>query len=158
MDIANDQPDFHAVLTPHRSLGPAGFRVLMLVLLGSWLFTGLVFVALGAWPVFGFFGLDVLILYVAFRLNYRSARCHEEVRLTRQELLIRKVAVSGKTAESRFNPAWTKLDVRRHPYAGVTGLTVSSRRRHVPVGDFLNPDDRESFAKAFGIALARLKR
>ena len=162
MDSANDgtkaAADFHAVLTPHRSLGPNGFRILMLVLIGCWFVTGLVFVAMGAWPIFGFFGLDVAAIYVAFRINYRSARCHEEVRLTRHELLIRRVDVSGKTMQSLFNPLWTRLKVAKHPYAGVTGLTVTSRGRQVPVGDFLNPDDRESFAKAFALALADVKR
>ncbi len=162
MDSANDGTeevaDFHAVLTPHRSLGQNGFKILMLILIGSWLVTGLVFVAMGAWPIFGFFGLDVLAIYIAFRINYRAARMHEEVRLTRHELLIRRVDVSGKTKQSQFNPLWTRLKVIKHPYAGVTGLTVASRSQRVPIGDFLNPDDRESFAKAFGLALANVKR
>ena len=130
----------------------------MMILIGCWFFTGLVFLALGAWPIFGFFGLDVLAIYIAFRLNYRSARCHEEVRLTRHELMIRRVEVSGKTMQNLFNPLWTRLKVSKHPYAGVTGLSISSRGKHVSVGDFLNPDDRESFAKAFSLALADVKR
>ncbi len=162
MDSANDATeqlaDFHAVLTPHRSLGPNGFRILMFILIGCWFFTGLVFVTMGAWPIFGFFGLDVLAIYIAFRINYRSARCHEEVRLTREELLIRRIEVSGKSRESVFNPFWTRLKVVKHPYAGVTGLTVLCRGARVPIGDFLNPDDRESFAKAFGLALTNVKR
>jgi uncharacterized membrane protein len=162
MDIANDPqlPDaeFHAVLTPHRSLGRKGFRTLMLILLGCWFATGLVFVTLGAWPIFGFFGLDVAAVYLAFRVNYRSARCHEEVRLSRHELMIRKVGVSGKTVKHSLNPFWTKLRVSKHPYAGVTKLQVASREARVSIGDFLNPDDRASFAKAFGLALANVKR
>ncbi len=162
MDSANDgteaAADFHAVLTPHRSLGQNGFRILMFILIGCWFVTGLVFATMGAWPIFGFFGLDVLAIYIAFRINYRSARMHEEVRLTRHELLIRRVEVSGKTMQNLFNPLWTKLKVSKHPYAGVTALSVASRGKHVSVGDFLNPDDRESFAKAFGLALANVKR
>ncbi len=130
----------------------------MFILIGCWFFTGLVFVTMGAWPIFGFFGLDVAAIYLAFRINYRSARMHEEVRLTRHELLIRRVEVSGRTAQSVFNPLWTRLKITKHPYAGVTALAVSSRGKRVAIGDFLNPDDRESFAKAFGLALANLKR
>ena len=162
MDIANDPPqptaDFHAFLTPHRSLGKNGFKILMLILILCWFATGLVFVTLGAWPVFGFFGLDVAAIYLAFRINYRSARCHEEVRLSRHELMIRKVGVSGKTASHVLNPFWTRLKVSKHPYAGVTKLQVTSREAQVSIGDFLNPDDRASFAKAFGLALANVKR
>ena len=162
MDSANDgtegAAEFHAVLTPHRSLGQNGFRILMFILISCWFVTGLVFVTIGAWPIFGFFGLDVLAIYIAFRINYRSARMQEEVRLTRHELLIRRVEVSGKIMQCVFNPFWTRLRVVKHPYAGVTGLTVASRTQRVPIGDFLNPDDRESFAKAFGLALANVKR
>ena len=63
---------FRALLTPHRSLGPTGFLVLMAALAGISFVTGLVFYLAGAWPVMGFFGLDVALVYLAFRLNYRS--------------------------------------------------------------------------------------
>lgn len=161
MDTANpelaQEPAFHAVLTPHRSLGPSGFRILMAILVGSWIFAGLVFVSMGAWPVFGFFGLDVLLIYAAFRLNYRAARQREEVRLSRNELTIRRTEVSGRIMSSSFNPFWTKLHIAKHPYAGVTAIAVASRGKQVTVGDFLNPDDRASFADAFGRALAVVK-
>ena len=68
------QPVFRALLTPHRSLSPKGFALLMAVLFCVSLASGLFFLSLGAWPVVGFFGLDVLLLYGAFRLNYRAAR------------------------------------------------------------------------------------
>jgi uncharacterized membrane protein len=156
---ALDEPkaDFHAILTPYRSLGRQGFQILMAVLIGVLFFVGLVFLSMGAWPIFGFFGLDVLAIYLAFRFNYRSARQHEEVRLSRSELLVRKVAVSGKAVNHRFNPFWTKLTVARHPIIGVTAMTLASRQQRITVGDFLNPDDRESFSKALGVALARVK-
>jgi uncharacterized membrane protein len=155
--LETPKADFHAILTPYRSLGPQGFKILMGVLLVCWLFIGLTFLHVGAWPIFGFFGLDVLAIYFAFRYNYRSARQHEEVRLTRDELLVRKVAVSGKAVDHQFNPFWTKLSVSRHPEIGVTAMTLASRQQQVRVGDFLNPDDRDSFSKAFALALARVK-
>ena len=162
MDIANpelaNEPAFHAVLTPHRSLGARGFKILMSILIGSWIFAGLVFVSMGAWPIFGFFGLDVLAIYIAFRLNYRSARRSEVVRLSRDELSIQRTEVTGQTLSSRFNPLWTKLDIARHPYAGVTSIALASRGKRITVGDFLNPEDRASFATAFGQALATVKR
>jgi uncharacterized membrane protein len=73
---------FHAVLTPYRSLRPAGFLVLMVALGAVSFVAGILFLVAGAWPVLGFFGLDVLLVYVAFRLNYRSGRLYETVNLT----------------------------------------------------------------------------
>src|SRR5690606_30663773 len=106
-----DEPIFRALLTPYRSLGPTGFRILMGVLIGIWLFVGILFWSLGAWPIFGFFGLDVLAIWLAFRWNYRAARAREEVEVSRTALDIRKVAPSGRMVAHRFNPFWTRFHV-----------------------------------------------
>src|SRR5690606_28881408 len=138
-----DEPIFRALLTPHRSLGRTGFLVLMGVVALMWLGTGAFFLSLGAWPVFGFFGLDVLLLYVAFRLNYRAARVREEVSVSRTALDILKVAPSGRSQAYRFNPFWTKFRVARHEEIGITAMAVEGEGRQVPIGAFLNPDDKE---------------
>ena len=152
-----DQPFFSALLTPHRSLGRTGFTVLMSALCFGWLVTGAFFLSRGAWPVFGFFGLDVLLVYVAFRANYRAARAREEVSVSRTSLDIRKTAPSGRVVAHRFNPFWSRFQVARHDEIGITGMAVESQGQRVPIGGFLNPDDRESFATAFSRALARAK-
>ena len=152
-----DEPFFRALLTPHRSLGRTGFTVLMCALTFGWLGTGAVFLSQGAWPVFGFFGLDVLLVYVAFRLNYRAARAREEVSVSRVALDIRKTAPSGRTEEHRFNPFWARFSVARHEEIGITRMQVEGQGQQVPIGGFLNPNDRESFAAAFSQALATAK-
>ncbi|MCC6206023.1 MAG: DUF2244 domain-containing protein [Hyphomicrobiales bacterium] len=155
--LAADEPFFRALLTPHRSLGRTGFLVLMGTLTFGWLVTGAFFLSRGAWPVFGFFGLDVVLLYVAFRMNYRAARAREEVSVSRTALDIRKTAPSGKSQDYRFNPFWAKFAVSRHDEIGITQMAVEGQGRRVPIGGFLNPDDRESFAKAFSQALVKAK-
>lgn len=155
--IAADEPIFRALLTPHRSLGRRGFVILMAFLGSIWLGIGAFFLSIGAWPVFGFFGLDVLLIYIAFKLNYRAARAREEVSISRTALDIVKVAPSGRSEEHRFNPFWTKFRIARHDEIGITGMAVEGDGRRVPLGAFLNPDDRESFATAFGRALATAK-
>ena len=152
-----DEPFFKALLTPHRSLGRTGFTILMGALLFGWAVTGVIFLSHGAWPVFGFFGLDVLLVYVAFRANYRAARAREEVSVSRIALDIRKTAPSGRTEEHHFNPFWARFSVARHQEIGITGMLVEGQGRSVPIGSFLNPDDRESFATAFSQALATAK-
>jgi uncharacterized membrane protein len=156
--FAADEPFFKALLTPHRSLGRTGFAVLMGALLFGWLATGAIFLANGAWPVFGFVGLDVLLVYGAFKLNYRAARAREEVSVSLTSLDIRKVAPSGKAEAHHFNPFWARFQVARHSEIGITDMAVEGQGRSVAIGGFLNPDDRESFATAFSRALARAKR
>ena len=153
-----DEPFFSALLVPHRSLGKTGFAILMGALLFGWLVTGVLFLANGAWPIFGFFGLDVLALYIAFRVNYRAARAKEEVSVSRTALDIRKIAPSGKCEQHRFNPLWARFAVSRHDEIGITDMAVEAQGQSVSLGSFLNPDDRESFAQAFSRALATAKR
>ncbi|TIT81519.1 MAG: DUF2244 domain-containing protein [Mesorhizobium sp.] len=103
-----DKPIFEALLTPHRSLGRTGFLILMGALIFGWAVTGAIFLAHGAWPVFGFFGLDVIGVYVAFRINYRAARAREEISVSRTRLDIRKTAPSGRAGDRQgaLNPAF----------------------------------------------------
>ncbi|WP_279479168.1 DUF2244 domain-containing protein [Aureimonas sp. SK2] len=149
---------FHALLTPYRSLGKRGFTVTMLLFGGLSLISGAVFLSHGAWPVVGFFGLDVLLLWIALRASFRSAQASEEVRVSRTELTIRKTSARGAVQEARYNPFWTRFLVRRHELAGVTHMAVAGEGRQTEIGSFLNPEDRESFAEAFGRALAEAKR
>lgn len=153
-----EKPIFEALLTPYRSLGQTGFHILMGTLIACWMGVGLLFWSIGAWPIFGFFGLDVLLIYLAFRWNYRAARAREEIRLSRSALHIRQYAASGKVTAHRFNPFWARFNVARKPDIGITGMRVESRDQSVAIGGFLNPDDRESFATAFGTALAEARR
>lgn len=149
-----DEPFFDAILTPHRSLGQAGFKVLMGLLVVFWLVLGGAFLSIGAWPIFGFLGLDIVAIWAAFYWNYRAARARELVSVSRTKLAIRKIAPSGKSEDHGFNPFWARLKVDRHEEIGVTAIAVTGEGRTVGVGAFLNPDDRESFAKEFGRALA----
>ena len=77
-DPEPEQPElFSALLTPHHSLSHTGFVVLMVFLSVVSFGAGLAFLLMGAWPVFGFFGLDVLAVYWAFRINFRHAKATE---------------------------------------------------------------------------------
>ncbi len=154
----NTSPLFAARLTPHRSLSRNGFTILMVFVCASCLLSGILFMSIGAWPVFAFFGLDAFLIWLAFKLNYRSGRAAEEVEVWRHELRLRKIAASGKVVTHVLNPFWTRFVVDRHDEFGITRMTLQSRERLIDIGGFLNPPDRESFADAFSHALSRVKR
>lgn len=145
---------FSATLRPHRSLGRAGFLVLISAITAIWLGFGLFLWEQGAWPVVGLGGLDILAIFIAFKLNYRAARAFEEVEVSRNEIVVRKVMASGRAQEFRFNPQWAKLEVQELPDEGVVRVALRARDKRIPVGNFLNPEDRKSFARALGEALA----
>jgi len=148
---------FSATLYPHRSLGPAG-TVVVIGLVGLIaLVTAMPFVMMGAWPVGGFFGLDVFLLWLCFRLNNRAARRYEQVMLSRLELIVRKVSAGGEASERRFNPFFVRLRADKDPDFGLTRLAIVQRREEVEIGAFLAPFERADFAQVFGGALAKAR-
>lgn len=148
---------FAARLTPHRSLSRRGFRILMGGLGALCFGVGILFWSMGAWPITGFFGLDLALLWLAFRINNRDGRAFEEVRLTRSELVIRRVSPRGRETEIRLNPFWTRLVVERIVDEGVVRIAVTSHGRDHEIGGFLAPEDRASFGDAFAAALSRAR-
>jgi uncharacterized membrane protein len=158
-DPALDQPTlFSARLTPHRSLNRTGFLVLMTFLSVVSFATGIAFLLMGAWPVLGFLGLDVLVIYWAFRVNFRRANATEEITVTPSELRVRRVSHRGHVAEWVLNPLWVQLDQKVHAEFGIEQLYLVSRGRRVSIGNFLGADEKASFAKALLAALQTAKR
>ena len=153
-----EAPLFDARLNPHRSLGRSGFRNLMIAAFAFSALFSLPFYLMGAWPVVGFMGLDVLALYVAFRANFRAARAYEELRLTSLELLFARVSTRGARREWRFNPAWVRFERTEHEEFGTQRLALVSRGRSLEVGAFLGPDQKAELAVQFSRALARARR
>ena len=149
---------FSAIITPHRSLGSTGFLVLMLCIGGLSFVSGMVFLILGAWPVFGFLGLDVLLIYIAFRVNYRAARAYEEVIVTSSELILRKVNPRGRVRQWTLNPLWVRLERIVHDEFGIERLFLVSRGRRLSIASCLGPDEKASFAEALSSALGEAKR
>lgn len=157
-DPMSEPTIFSAVITPNRSLDRVGFVVLMSLVCFVSFVAGIVFLIAGAWPIVGFFGLDVALLYWAFKLNYAQAAAYEEVTVTAAELKLRKVSHRGKVREWTLNPVWTKLDREAHADFGLLRLFLVSRGRRLSVANFLAPQERESFAAALAAALNEAKR
>ena len=149
---------FSARLTPHRSLNRTGFLVLMAFLSTVSFAAGVAFLLMGAWPVFGFFSLDVLVIYWAFRINFRRAKATEDIVVTASELRVRRVSHRGHVVEWVLNPLWVQFEQKSHAEFGIEGLYLVSRGRRVSIGSFLGPDEKASFAKALLAALQAAKR
>ncbi|MFM2129049.1 MAG: hypothetical protein RL477_595 [Pseudomonadota bacterium] len=151
-----DEVLFDAVITPHRSLSPRGFMMLMILIGTIGFICGIAFMAAGAWPVLGFLGLDVALVYLAFRLNYRSARSVEHVRLTRRALLIRRLDHRGRGIEIEIQPYWLRVEVTGNEEA--EEIRLRSHGEVHTVGAHLSPAEKIAFADALRDALAGLRR
>ncbi|AJY45207.1 DUF2244 domain-containing protein [Martelella endophytica] len=158
LNALEDKPVFSAELFPHRSLGRKGFRVFLTLIALGFAPNALWFAAHGAWPIALYCGATFAAVYVAFRVSYRAARAREHVSVSRLNVSVTKVAPSGRRSEAHFNPFWARFSVDRHDEFGITRMTLAGEGRRTEMGAFLNPDDRESFARAFRQALATVKQ
>jgi uncharacterized membrane protein len=148
---------YDAVLKPHRSLPPKGFAVLMLVLAGASFVISLVFVLNGAWPVMPFFGLDVALVFLAFRLSYRQARQTEALKLTEDSLTVDRVGIYGERRRWRFQPFWLRVRLEETD-EHTNRLMLTSHGSSLAVGTFLGPAERRSVANALKDALQRWRQ
>jgi uncharacterized membrane protein len=149
---------FVARLTPYRSMTRRSFRLMIGLFTVVSFASSVPFVLLGAWPVAGFMGLDVAILYLAFRANFKAARAYEEIVVTPLDLLLAKVSARGRRSEWRSNPAWTRLDRHEHEEFGLIRLSLWSRGRSVEVAPFLGPAEKARLASGLSLALSEARR
>ncbi len=142
-------------LTPHRSLGRGGFLAIMLVIAAVNFAIGFFFYLLGAWPVAGFAGLDVALIWWAFRANFAAARRAERIEITPHELVLERQAYGRKSQIIRFIRRWLRveLDVDRERDL-IGGLYLRSHGSRTEIGKFLAPRERKELAAALRLALA----
>ena len=145
---------WRATLTPHRSLSPKGFVILMSVIVGLNLTVGMFFYVIGAWPVVGFMGLDVALIWWAFRANFADARRAEHIEITSDELVLRRLAEDRPAQEQRFARRWVRVELdedRERELVGPLYLRFGGKRTEI--ASFLGAQERLSFANALKAAL-----
>lgn len=136
-------------LYPHRSLSRRGFAILMgCIALVSFL-AGLGFLMMGAWPVFGFFGLDVLLIWWALERNFRDGKARETITFNDSEVILARHKPGQPDATESFVRQWTRVELENDVERDLIGrLFLVSRGIKTEVGSFLSPDDRKSLSSA----------
>lgn len=147
------RPHFRAVLTPHRSLSPRGFLSLMMFVGAVNAVLGIAFLMLGAWPVFVFCGLDVLLIYLAFKLSYRSGRECETIEIGPATVVLTRVQPDGASESFALNAYWARVQLGEH-VSGTTELRLASHGRSIPFARFLSDDERRELASVLAAELA----
>ena len=151
------EPLFAATLTPHRALSRRGLRIVVAVVAIFASIPGIVFFALGAWPIVGFMGLDVLAVWWALSASTRDGRRREAVTLWPGQLIVIAVAANGSEVKTEFHPLHARLIVARDFEERTVKLTLREREIELELGSFLNAEEKGSFARAFGTALRRAR-
>jgi uncharacterized membrane protein len=111
---------------------------------------------MGAWPVAGFLGLDVVLVWAAFRLSYRAGRLTERLGLSEDSLTVRRIHPSGRERRWSFQPHWLRVEIDERPGAN-NQLVLTSHGRRLTVGSFLSVPERRDVAEALSGALRRLR-
>ncbi len=147
-----DAVHFSTTLHPHRSLSPEGFKWLIRVAIAANLVVGMPMFLLGAWPVFGFMGLDIFLLWLLFKRSYLDARRRETLTLTDRELIVERVSPEGVREEQRLDAYWLRLERGDRDL-----MIVSSRGNRLAIGRFLSTPQRREVARELEAAIAALR-
>ena len=154
----HDGPVFmDAELAPNRSLRNPAYIALMVAIAIISFTAGILFITIGAWPVTPFFGLDALLVWLAFRISYRDGRAREWVRVDARDIEVVRQLPTGHRRRYRLPTAWVRLDLI-DPGAHHAQVALSAHGRALVLGSFLSPPERSAFADALGAAIDRARR
>ena len=147
---------------PHRSLSSKGFAIVMGVLAGLLFLIGLGFFLAGAWPVIGFLGLELLVVWGAFKLNYRAARHHETIHTTTEELMVESQTPAGKRAEKSFPIGWLRVSLSPSESPAMSSrdqqkIILSSHGEQAEVGKYLHPAEKAGLSRELGSMIDRAR-
>jgi uncharacterized membrane protein len=149
------KPHFSAELVPHNSLSPTGFVIVMGIIAGVSFVTGLFFFLLGAWPVIGFLGLDVAVMYWAFKRSFRDGEQREIVEVDDHNLVVTRLAPGKPTQTFTFQRRWVRIELELDEERELVGpLRLFERGRAYEIAGFLGPDDKVDFWRALKAAIA----
>lgn len=145
---------FDATLTPNRSLSPKAFAIVMGIVVAMSFFAGLAFVSMGAFPVIGFFGLDALVIWLAFHLSFRSLKQETRVRITAEQIDLRHTRPGQKPREAHMPTAFTQVRLD-FPERRPSELKLAHAGKAWVIGRFLTPDERKTLKEALESAIWR---
>lgn len=149
-----ERPIFEALLYPHRSLGRNGYAILIAGTAMIMLIYGLVFVVIGAWPIFGFLGGEWLLFWILFRKHHRGDDRAERIRVYPDHLLLERYDRRGGHTALRLQPYWLNVILERAEEPD-NALYLRSHGRTIAVGAFLSPQERRDLAAELRGVLSR---
>ncbi len=143
---------FDATLTPNRSLSPRAFTVVMVIVVAMSFIAGLSFVSMGAFPVIGFFGLDALAIWFAFRWSFRSLKQETRVRITAEQIELSHERPGAAPRTASLPTAFTRVHLE-YPERRPSVLKLTYGGTAWVIGRFLTPAERKSLKEAMEQAI-----
>lgn len=146
---------FRAVLEPNRSGHGIAGRLLGLFICCVLVPTGIAFLVVGAWPIVGIMGLEVVGLLFAVHINRRRSRGFETVAVTPEVLTVERYDHAGRRQSWTFQPHWLQV-LMDDPPKRDSYLRLRSHGKVLEIGRFLTPEERLTLAKALREAIREM--
>lgn len=146
-----------AELAPNRSLRNPAFIALMIAIALISFIAGVIFITIGAWPVTPFFGLDALLVWLAFRISYRDGRAREWVKVDARDIEVIRRHATGHVRRFRLPTAWVALRIL-NPKEHHAQVALTVRGKSLVLGSFLSPPEREAFGAALNEAIGHARQ
>jgi uncharacterized membrane protein len=146
-----------ATIRPNRALSDRGLTLIMTALIAISFAAGVSFLMMGAWPVVGFFGLDIVLIWVALRYTARRLdRELETIAVSGRIIHVSRMDARGQTRHWSVSPAFAKVEViESEDFPPQVSLVCGGAR--LPIGTALSPTERLSLAKALETAIQRAR-
>lgn len=154
MTEATEAALFEAVIVPHRSLSRRALNGLILAIAVLCCINASIFIHLGAWPVGGFTGVELLLAAFLIRLNAHAARGSEMVLLSPAGLRIVRTTPKGQREERLLAANWLQVSLRETP-GRVPSLLLVAHGVREEIARALGEEDKRSLALALEDALHR---
>lgn len=136
--------EFSWVARRNNSLSSSGRHLVFAFLLVVSVGIAAAFAYFGAWLVLPFAGLEMLVLYLAFRYIERHAADYELVAIDGDRVKI-EICEAGRARSHELNRYWAQLVSRDGGR-----LALRSHGREVEIGRHMNEDERLALARELG--------
>lgn len=153
---AGRYPTFVITLWPYRSLSQKGFKILMICLGSLMSLIALVFFLLGAWPVIGFLGAEIVIVWLAFKINYRAGQIIERVEISAQRVQVTRINWRGNQTHLCLESPWVRAELQQTPDQRPK-LYLRAHAKKMEIGAFMPPVEKSGLAKALNQTLAQAR-
>lgn len=149
-----DAVHFEAVITPHRSLGRRGLRVLVgaILVLSGVISAGLWW--LGAWPAVGIDGAEIALAVALLHWNARQRHACEMLLLSDSGLRVVRTDARGRRQERTLPAAWLRVHLHERP-GQAPALVLHARGARLEVARALGEAEKRDLAEALRAALDR---
>lgn len=140
-DNADETILFEAEMRPNCSSSRRALKVLGLTLSAVMVPVALGFSLAGAWPVFGFMGVELIALVALLHYNHRHGNVVERIAVTERHVRLERVNHWGRRENWAFPRHWARINLVG-PGAPNSRLEVLSHGRKVALGSFLTATER----------------